>query len=367
MGSVNSIEEFFADNYADARQKFLQVCAEKNIEIQSYVNHVENSSSGELACDVIRIGKDDATKLLVITSGVHGAELMCGSGCQVGMLQQECFASLPADTAVVMIHAINPWGAANLRRNNEDNIDLCRNFVDFNDKPPQNPGYGVIHEALCCVEREGSLRDEANKCLADYRQENGNAAFVGAIMSGQFEFENGMSYGGKEPAWSHSTLMQILQQQAKAAKKVCLLDYHSGLGPFAYGSVVSMHNDEALSRARKWFGHWLTAPMENIKETGEKFHPAVGHTTEGHIRALPGTEVTSVVLEYGTYDMRENLQALLDDHWLLLNGRKDTELGQQIKKNMLRAHYPDDLEWRYAVWTRSEQVIRQAMTGLNNG
>jgi hypothetical protein len=366
MDSVDLIDEFFAENYEDSRQKFLQVCANKNIEVQSYKNDVENSRAEELACDVIRLGRDDATKLLVITSGVHGAELMCGSGCQVGMIQQECFASLQTDTAVVMIHAINPWGAANLRRNNGDNVDLCRNFVDFNNKNPHNPGYKAIHAALCCPEHEGPLRDEANKFLADYRQVNGIADFVGAIMSGQFEFSNGMSYGGNGPTWSHSTLMQILKQQGKAAKKVCLLDYHSGLGPFAYGSVVSMHSDEALTRARKWFGHWLTAPMEDMKESGEKFHPAIGHTTEGHLRALPGADVTSVVLEYGTYDMRENLRALLDDHWLALHGDESTELGQQIKKHMLRTHYPDDPEWRYAVWTRSEQVIRQAMTGLTN-
>ncbi|MBT7951818.1 MAG: DUF2817 domain-containing protein, partial [Gammaproteobacteria bacterium] len=239
MDSVDSVEEFFADNYEDSRQKFLQVCADKNIEVQSYKNDIENSNVAELACDVIRIGNDDAENLLVLTSGVHGAELMCGSGCQVGMLQQDRFASLPADTAVLMIHAINPWGAANLRRNNEDNVDLCRNFVDFNNKLPGNAGYEVIHDALCCPEYEGPLRDETNKFLADYKRVNGIAGFVGAIMSGQFEFLKGMSFGGNEPTWSNSTLMKILQQEGSSAKKVCLLDYHSGLGPFAYGSVVS--------------------------------------------------------------------------------------------------------------------------------
>ena len=35
-----------------------------------------------------------------------------------------------AGTAVVLIHMLNPWGAAWQRRHNEDNIDLNRSFVD---------------------------------------------------------------------------------------------------------------------------------------------------------------------------------------------------------------------------------------------
>jgi hypothetical protein len=364
MDSV--IESYFADNYKDARQKFLQVCADKQIDVQTYTNDVNAADDNELATDVIRIGSMDADKLLVLTSGVHGAELMCGSGCQVGMLQQDQFTSLAADTAVVMIHALNPWGAANLRRNNEDNVDLCRNFVDFGKNPPHNDAYKEIHEALCCAEREGSARDAADKVLANFRQEKGVGGFVGAIMSGQFEFKEGMSFGGAAPTWSHLTLMEILQTHGNRAKNICLVDYHSGLGPYGYGALVCMHDGESLKRARSWFGHWLMAPMENLEQSGGKFHPAIGHSTEGHLRALPEAVITSAVIEYGTYDMADNLHALLDDHWLHFRGDEKSELGQQIKKQMLDTHYPDDPEWRSAVWSRSEQVVRQAIRGLSH-
>ncbi len=367
MDSVSAIENYFADNYIDARQKFLQVCLDKRIDVETYVNGVIEAGDIELATDVIRIGGMDADKLLVITSGVHGAELMCGSGCQLGMLQEEHFRSLPAGTAVVMIHAMNPWGAANLRRNNEDNIDLCRNFVDFDNNLPINKAYAEIHEALSCAEREGSVRNKADKALADFQQTMGTGGFVGTIMSGQFKFDDGISFGGLAPTWSNTTLTEILQKHGKSAKKVCLVDYHSGLGPYAYGSLVCMHDGEALLRARSWFGQWLMAPMENLEQSADKFHPAVGHSTEGHTRALPEAEITSVVIEYGTYDMADNLRALLDDHWLNFHGDEKDDLGIEIKKHMLDTHYPDDPEWRLAIWTRSEQVIRQAMRGLTNG
>ena len=57
---TNIIESYFADNYFEARQKFLQVCIDKNIEVQTYINDVNDSSDIELATDVIRIGSMDA-------------------------------------------------------------------------------------------------------------------------------------------------------------------------------------------------------------------------------------------------------------------------------------------------------------------
>ncbi len=50
-------------------------------------------------------------------------------------------ASVPDDLAVVLIHAINPYGFAWIRRVNEDNVDLNRNCIDFGAAIPENPGY----------------------------------------------------------------------------------------------------------------------------------------------------------------------------------------------------------------------------------
>ena len=361
MTSSEIIERYFADNYVDARQKFLKACTEKHLDVEPFLNNVDDNEDIELATDIIRIGKADASKLLILTSGVHGAELMCGSGCQVGLLAQDHFERLPSDTAVVMIHAINPWGAAHLRRNNEDNVDLCRNFVDFTAELPTNPEYERIHEALS----SNYLHNNTNQAILDSMKADGEAAFVRALMSGQYKHEKGLSYGGSKAVWSHRLIKDILQNYAGSAEQVCLIDYHSGLGPFGQGTVVCMHEGDSLQRTKQWFGEDLMAPMSESKNGNEKFHPALGHTTEGYLDALPGRQITSIVLEYGTYDMASNLQALLDDHCLMLHGKPGDEFGQEIKQNMLRTHYPDDPLWRYAVWTRSEQVIEQAIRGLN--
>ncbi len=365
MAEDLGIDKYFAENYVDARCRFLDACANSNLAVEHYINDSVDKPDIELACDVTRIGDPAASKLLVLTSGVHGAELMCGSGCQTGLLIENYFSDLPDDLSVLMVHALNPWGAHNLRRNNENNVDLCRNFVNFETELPVNEGYESIHAALSCAELTGPGKAQANKTLQDFKNEKGEAAFISAVMSGQYRHPQGMAYGGREAVWSQRTIKNILRQHAGAAERVCLLDYHSGLGPFAVGTVVCLHKGEALQRAQGWFGDDLMAPMQ-ADRANDKFHPALGHTTEGYIDALAGKEVTSVVIEYGTYDMQANLQALLDDHNLYVSGDYESVLAEKIKGAVLKTHFPDDPQWRYAVWSRSQEVIEQAIRGLND-
>ncbi len=47
-----------------------------------------------------------------------------------------------------MIHAVNPFGFSHLKRTNEDNIDLNRNFNDFSTPYPDNPVYEEVHDLL---------------------------------------------------------------------------------------------------------------------------------------------------------------------------------------------------------------------------
>ena len=86
--------------------------------------------------------------MLVSVSGTHGVEGLFGSGCQVGWLEQQRGQSLPPDTAVLLVHALNPHGFSYLRRVNEDNIDINRNNIDFSAALPGNPDYDTIHPWL---------------------------------------------------------------------------------------------------------------------------------------------------------------------------------------------------------------------------
>ena len=75
---------------------------------------------------------------MVIISETHGVEGFCGSGCQVGFLVERVYEGLPKTVGVALVHALNPYGFAWLRRVNEDNVDLNRNFRDFTEPPPSS-------------------------------------------------------------------------------------------------------------------------------------------------------------------------------------------------------------------------------------
>ncbi|MEX0583426.1 MAG: DUF2817 domain-containing protein, partial [Sneathiella sp.] len=161
------IPEFFSATYAEARTKFLEACMDRDIRVERHLNDRAKGAEGEdLYMDVARIGPDGASKVLFISSATHGGEGFCGSGVQIGMLKTGMFKDLPDDTAVVLIHAINPYGFSHIRRVNEDNIDLNRNFLDFSKGLPENPEYAEVHDMLIPDDWDGPARARADARVA---------------------------------------------------------------------------------------------------------------------------------------------------------------------------------------------------------
>ena len=100
--------------------------------------------------DFAMLGRPGADSCLVVLSATHGAEGFCGSGCQVALMHDDAFmrAIETSGAEVMMLHALNPYGFSHLRRVNEDNADLNRNFVDFTSPLPVNAAYAELHPLL---------------------------------------------------------------------------------------------------------------------------------------------------------------------------------------------------------------------------
>ena len=358
------IQHYFSENYAQARDKFVAACRIEGADVERFVNPASGPDNIELSTEVAWFGPRSASRLLVLVSGAHGVEALPGSACQTGMIASGKMRDLPPDTAVLMIHVINCYGAAHQRRNTDGNVDLCRNFLDFKQPLPTRPSYEYLHDALACPDADGSRREAATAVLADFARRFGPDAYIEALMGGQYCHADGFSFGGTEPSWSNQTLCTILERYTRNAQQVAFIDYHTGLGPFAYGMAVTMHTGTDLARARRWFGEWIVAPNLLSADAPTKGHLVFGHTTDAYLRALPQAQVTSVVLEFGTYPAPQTLPTMLLDHWLVHHGDPQSAQGRQIKEQLLRFHYPLDPEWRQAVWDRSTQVVGQALRGL---
>src|SRR5258708_12107904 len=98
----------FAQSYAEARDKFLAAGEARSARRFRHVHPAERGAQGEeLSIDLAQIGDDHAPGLLLLTSGTHGVEGFCGSGCQVALLHDDAFPA-PAPRSPVPVLFLPP-------------------------------------------------------------------------------------------------------------------------------------------------------------------------------------------------------------------------------------------------------------------
>lgn len=355
--------EFFPAGYADARQRFRAAAAALGLQPDEYRNPQAGPDGERLATDVVRIGPPQASRVIFVMSGTHGAEGLCGSGIQYGMLRQDPAATLPPDVALVLIHAINPYGFAWLRRVTEDNVDLNRNHVDHAAPYPENPGYRELRDAICPQDWEGPVREAAEARLSAYAGRHGWMALQAAISGGQYSDPDGVFFGGHRPAWSARTLYAILDRHAADARHVGFIDLHTGLGPYGHGELISEHapGDPVLGRLRAWLGDDVTS----LRDGSASSAPLTGTNGAGIERCLHRADTVSVVtLEYGTWPIDRILTAVRADAWLHRHGRLESDQGRAIRAEMRHCFFPDADDWKQRVWSRAEAVLGAMTRGL---
>lgn len=352
----------FAQTYAEAREKFLAAAKARGARVLRHVHPSERGAEGEeLSIDLAHIGDARAPALLLLSSGTHGVEGFCGSGCQVALLHDEALsAAAGAGVSVLMLHALNPYGFSHLRRANEDNADLNRNLVDFAQALPVNREYAAIHPLLLpsawppTPENEAKLRA---KIAAD-----GMPAFQAAVTGGQYAFPDGMFYGGSQPAWSNASLRAILRGEATARRRLGWIDLHTGLGPRGVGEKIWAGRDDAaaIARARSWWGSELTSAFEGSSSSSR----VTGVICNAAYSECPRAEVTPMVLEYGTYPLEQTLAALRAEHWLAQHPEAPSAQRAEIKRALKDTFHIEADDWKSMLVTQAKAACLQAMTAL---
>ncbi len=119
---MNTFEAFSSD-YETARSRFLAAAKSNNFQILSYP--IQTTARDDLTIDLTIHRGNSSEKIIMISSGLHGIEGFLGSAIQFALLDS----ALNPNISFIFIHALNPYGFKYLRRTNEDNIDLNRNFL----------------------------------------------------------------------------------------------------------------------------------------------------------------------------------------------------------------------------------------------
>ena len=364
------IADYFSPDYPNARERFCAAAERAGARLNRYLLPERLGPQGEsLSIDVARLGPDSATDALVVLSGTHGVEGFGGAGCQVGFLIDRLYEALPSSGCALLVHALNPHGFAWLRRVNEDNVDLNRNFIDFS-QPPSSAAYEPLHDWLVPTDWEGDARARADAALQQHIAEHGMRAFQQALTAGQYTRPEGLFYGGTARAWSAQTLGQLLREQLPdGVRRVAVLDLHTGLGPTAYGEPILIPCARGdLARARAWFGCEVRSLVaeESVNITGEKAVAAEleGTLARGFQEALPKHEITFIGLEFGTRPVSDVLTALRADHWVHARAPHDAVRSAAAQRLMRAAFYCETPAWQAAVYGRTADFVFRTCRAL---
>jgi Protein of unknown function (DUF2817) len=351
----------FPDNYISARERLL-LLAELSvlIEIQGKIYRCpgKTPSGKSLFTDTVWLGSENATKVLVLLSGTHGVEGFVGSAVELDHINLIALGQLliPTDAAVLIVHALTPWGYAWLRRCDEDGVDLNRNGVDFTKPLPENTDYELLRNALF-----SSNQNQRKSFTSAFERQHGRNALEMAISGGQYTDPAGPFYGGTAPAHGRLVTEDLIQRYSLHERDLAVIDLHSGLGPYGYGEIICDHHPASPGAqiAHDWYGDSVTLPAlgtsSSVPKTG---------LMDYAWHAVMNDQSCFITLEFGTYPTDQLFEVLLRDHQLW--AQQDNMSARIEHSKHMRQHFcPNDKAWKAMVLFRARQVIAQAVQGLS--
>jgi hypothetical protein len=356
------VEHYFSANYAQARERFLAAARLRDARLESFPIDALGSLGEELATDVALITAPSKRGLLILSSATHGVEGFCGSACQMALLHDEAMLACAAEAgiALLLIHAINPYGFSWLSRANENNVDLNRNAQDFDGPLPDNPEYANLHPLLVPSVWPASAENE--QTISNYIAQHGRGCYRDAVSCGQYSHPDGVFFGGAERSQSLRTLNHVLQTYASGYDDIGWIDVHTGLGPYGNGEKIFAGRRDAdeVVRAQRWWGQDIAVPFAGTSTSAD----ITGQLASTIYTACPASRRTLMALEFGTVPFETMVDALRGEAWLRSHSTASSELAWSIRKTVREAFYCDHEVWKGMVLGQSRVAIFQALQGL---
>ena len=350
----------FSQSYPEARAKFLQAAEAGDLAIERNVHpHVRGHDGEELSMDCAQLGPAQPERLLILTSATHGVEGFCGSGAQIALLHDPDFLAdaRSSGAGVLLVHGMNPCGFSHWGRTNEDNVDLNRNFLDHARPHPPNPAYAEVHPLLVSDTWPPLPAREA--AIAKYIAERGQFAFQQAVSGGQYDFPDGLFFGGRARTWSNTTIRTVLRRFASCTRRVLWIDFHTGLGPYGHGEILQAGRDDDAELARVtavWGGE-----VKSIYKGTSVSARLDGLLAFAVYDELPRAEFTGCAIEYGTLPVMQVLHALRAENWLRRNPGAPAAQRAALRRQVRDAFYCDADDWKEKVVKQSRRAALDAL------
>lgn len=351
----------FPDDYRTARARFREAAGRLACEVEEHKIAGYGPHGEALAIDVAILPAGPFRSTLVVSSGIHGVEGYLGSAIQHRLLEG-WRAGLPP-VRCVLVHALNPYGFAWRRRVDAANVDVNRNLLAEGEHFRGSPMlYAALDRVLNPKHAPRRWKPLVPHLLAALIR-NGMPALKQALAAGQYDYPQGLFYGGDRPSPTGMVLANHFERWLGAAKCVMHLDVHTGLGR---RGTFKLLIDQPLTapqgeRLREWFGH----------DAFEAASPAgVAYSARGTLGRWCAARAASrdyvyAAAEFGTYGLVPVLAGLRAEnqahHWC----RPDDPVLERSKRRLAELFCPASERWRRYALATGQQLVTRAMHGLS--
>lgn len=352
-------QRFFSPDFATARQRFTAATAAARGVLHQLPLGAATLDDQPLAIDIAWFGNHRPRCAMLHVCGIHGVEGFAGSAVQLAAI--DALPALPQDGALILVHVLNPYGMAHLRRANENNVDLNRNFFfGTNGWQGAPAGYATLDRFLNPPYPPARVSGfHVRLLLAELSL--GGASIRQAVAGGQYDFPKGIFYGGKRLEEGPRRYGEWLTSHLRGVEELFVIDLHTGLGKYGQPSLFLRSDTDAHGLARA-LGLPVTTETRDAEVMG--YEHEGGHSSI-YRQLLPEAGAICLTQEFGTYSGRRLLRALRaeNQHHHFGDGR----LGHAAKRKLKAMFCPDDERWRSLVVTQGCDLIERAAQLLSSG
>jgi len=343
----------FSPDYVTARSRFRAAVAGAGGRLETLPLDARGPGGESLGIDVAWLGAASPRRVLLHSSGLHGVEGFAGSAIQLQLLDDA--PAIPADAALVLAHVLNPYGMAWLRRVNEENVDLNRNFLapgtDYAGAPAAYGRFDAYLNPPSPPSRDFFVLRSA-WLIARY----GLPVLKQTFAGGQYEYPKGLFFGGRRLQQGPERLQAWVAERLGGAGSVVAIDVHTGLGPFGEDTLLVPEEPGSplFERLRGVFGERVAGhdPARSVSYVLSGGYPTM------LARVLPKATLYFLNQEFGTHKPIRVLHALRQENRWHHHGGGG--LDHPTKRALKAAFCPDDAAWRDAVLARGRALLAQA-------
>lgn len=369
--------DYFHDSWYECRDAFRTEAEQMKMEFDSveiFSIPVDSQTDNDLTIDFCYIPASDTTKkLMVITSGTHGIEGFVGSAVQQMLMDDFFQTDMFSEVGLLIVHGMNAWGFKNERRFTENNVDLNRNHsLDNSLFQTKNDGFIALYDMLTPkgIVNMNSIPNRFFMLKAmNQIAQKGMPALLQAFAQGQYEFQEGIYFGGYEWEQQVEILSKVLKQKAAPYQTVLNLDLHTGFGDRGELHLFPNPVDDPVLRTK----------METVFKgyqidwgDSDEFYTVHGQYVEFVGELLNDKTSIPMLMEFGTLNTGTTVGAVKSAHISITEnqgfhyGYKLEKDKQKVKAGYYEMFYPPSEKWRTNAITVSKEMMESIMKNFQD-